>query len=177
MIVSHYLPVLRVPGWLENDGRQVRRWRKLSQDLSLERTVDLVPPECRILLDLKEDLPWRRRELNARLVRLSNPERFIVSTHIWNDLAHFRANGFETWRTVRKPSELAHALSKPIDDRGVSIKHTLLNEESLVKLRNATSAVVVWTVNDMDVARRIAQLRVDGITTDSAEIMRLAALS
>ncbi|XAS78298.1 hypothetical protein V3G39_17870 (plasmid) [Dermatophilaceae bacterium Sec6.4] len=174
VIVSHFLPVLRVPGWIENDGPNFRLYRMYLQDLSLLQTVVLVPAPYRIVLDLKEDLPWRRKQLNERLIPLVEPSRFLVSTHVIEDLKFFRERGFETWRTIRNTMELTAAISSEIKDTGVSIRHSLVTPDSLAKLREVTSTVVAWTVNDLDRARQLYSLDVDGVTTDLPEVMDMA---
>lgn len=176
VVVSHYLPVLKIRGWLQNDGRRVRWARHPSPDPELAAVLDLVPPQCAVLLDLKEEAPHRRAALNDLLVGLPERDRFRVSTPIVEDLDVMRAAGFRTWRTIRNPLALRQVLRRAhLDDHGVSIHHGLLNRRVMTALRDRGATVVAWPVNRPATARRLLAMGVDGITTDNPAVLALAS--
>lgn len=167
VVVSHYLPFLQFRGWLEHDGRRFR-WRGGPPfDPDLEEVVARVPDDRLILLDPKETEPRRRARLaDALAERLPQRDRFRVSTDDADDLARYRSAGFRTWRTLKTPADLAAASDDPGADDGVSVRHSLLNADSVAALQRVTRPVVAWTVNDIEQARRLRDLGVDAITTD-----------
>jgi glycerophosphoryl diester phosphodiesterase len=174
VVVSHYLPVLKIRGWLQNDGRRFRWSRHPSPDPELPAVLDLIPPRCTVLLDLKEELPHRRAALNELLGRLPDRDRFRVSTPIIEDLEVLRAAGFRTWRTIRNPRALDRVLRQPqLNDHGVSIHWGLLRAGVVAALRERGVLVVAWPVNRTGLARRLLALGVDGITTDNPAVLAL----
>lgn len=172
-VVSHYLPLLGIPRWLQNDNWSFRWHTRAHRDPTVLELVANVPPGCRVLLDPKEATPERRRELVAALRDLLiDRDRYVVSTNDPEDLARYRGAGFTTWRTVKNPRELA-ALFRDgeLPDAGVSIRQGLLTARVIERLQGITSTVVAWTVNYVPRARRLAELGVSGITTDSRRLM------
>lgn len=168
VVVSHFLPFLRLPGWFEHDGRRFR-WRGGPPfDPDLEDVADRVPGDRLILLDPKETDPQRRRRLvDALADRLPDRDRFRVSTGDADDLARYRAAGFRTWRTLKTAEDLADACTGGASaDDGVSVRHSLLTSASVAALHRVARPVVAWTVNDGSRARELRDLGVDAITTD-----------
>jgi hypothetical protein len=90
LVVSHFLPVLWVRGWLENDNWRFR-WRGgRLPDPSLEEVLSLIPANCDILLDPKEDRAARKRRLSGRLMSaIEDPTRFVISTRDMDTLDEF----------------------------------------------------------------------------------------
>lgn len=178
VVVSHYLPFLQIHGWFQHDGTRFR-WRDgPPYDPTLAEAVQLVPPGAQLLLDPKESRRARRHRLVAAAAQTLDGvdrARVAVSVSAPDELAAYRAAGFRTWRTVRDAGELRALLGDgAIDDHGVSIRHSLLTERVLHRLRELVPVVVAWTVNDPQVARRLCRLGVDGITTDRVEVMTAA---
>jgi glycerophosphoryl diester phosphodiesterase len=56
---------------------------------------------------------------------------------------------------------------------GVSVRHTLLDEETVLRLKGLGLKVYAWTVNDLDRVNDLVRLDVDGITTDNLAVMEL----
>ena len=127
------------------------------------------------LLDPKETHPARRAALVDALAAVAPVrERFVVSTDHGDDLTRYRDAGFTTWRTVKDERTLADVLGgAPLPDRGVSIRHSLLDEGVVARLHEQVPIVVAWTVNDATRARQLISAGVDGITTDRPEIALL----
>jgi glycerophosphoryl diester phosphodiesterase len=126
-----------------------------------------------VLLDLKERQPDRRARLLAALIdSLPDRDRFRVCSHLADDLDEVRAAGFRTWRTARDSRELGVLLGVGrLPDEAVSVRHSLLHGEVVRRLHERTPAIVAWTVNSAARARRLREMGVDGVTTDSAEVL------
>jgi glycerophosphoryl diester phosphodiesterase len=60
--------------------------------------------------------------------------------------------------------------------RGVCVEHFLLHAALVAQLRDAGLSVTTGTINDPELARRVAALDVDAITTDDPARLRAAAL-
>lgn len=177
VVVSHYLPFLQIPGWLEHDGTRFRWGGRQLRDPELAQAMDRVPDEALVVLDPKEMRPGRRRRLAAALVAAldqmpAQRSRCVVSTHDPAELGTYRAAGIATWRTLGAARDVAAVLGgEPLADAGVAVRHTLLARDVVRRLRNATSTIAAWTVNDVGRARELAELGVDVITTDQAEVL------
>ncbi len=105
-----------------------------------------------------------------------DPARCYASTKGWETLPALAAAGYRTWRTIGDATALAAALAMPeLPDHAVTVRHTLLTAEVMTKLRDRVPRVMTWTVNDPARARQVIELGVDGVTTDSAEVLRLVA--
>ena len=181
VMVSHYLPFLNIHGWLQHDNARFRwRWGP-PFDATLAEVLTRVPPECGILLDPKGKDPARRRLLTDALAAElaggpDGPVRFRVSTSDEDELGRYRAAGFRTWRTLKSPAEVDAAVSggRMLHD-GVSVRHTALDPGSVERLHGVVDAIVAWTVNDLDRARALMAMGVDGLTTDREQVIRAIA--
>jgi glycerophosphoryl diester phosphodiesterase len=168
IVVSHFLPLFGVRGWIENDNWRFR-WRS-ARDPSVSDVLACIPDGVNVLLDPKETDASRRAELVRRVAELPDQERFVVSTSALDDLASFRESGLRTWRTIKNAGQLRAVLAGgPLPDEGVSVRHTLLDANTLNRLHAVVPSVVGWTVNDLGRARSLYQWGIDGITTDQAE--------
>ena len=178
VVVSHYLPALRVPGWLEYDNWRLRWARRgRPRDPQLAEVVARIPADCAILLDPKEKLAARRAALAQRLIReIADPQRFVVSTPAENDLAEYRAAGFRTWRTIDDARQLAVVRAgRSLPDEAVSVRHSLLDAATVEALHRVVPNVVAWTVNTVERAQILRDMGVDGLTTDERGVMACAA--
>jgi glycerophosphoryl diester phosphodiesterase len=178
VVVSHYLPFLQIPGWLEHDGTRFR-WGggTVRHDPQLREAIERIPDSALVVLDPKEMRGRRRRQLaaavSAALAEISvDRSRFVVTTGELADLRTYRAAGLATWRTVGAARELAAVLQgEPPADAGVAVRHTLLTPEVMARLRARAATIASWTVNDVGRARELAALGVDVITTDRTEVL------
>jgi len=176
VVVTHYLP-FGVGGRFERDNWRVRWHTGRARDPRLADVIDIVPADCRVLLDLKERRPDRRARLVAALTdAAADRSRFVVCGHPEEDVAQLRAAGFVTWRSVGNSRHLAAVLGQDrLPDEAVSIRHTLVSARVLDQLHERVPQVVAWTINSVGRARALCALGVDGVTTDSATILRLLA--
>jgi glycerophosphoryl diester phosphodiesterase len=172
LVVSHYLPLLGT-GFRRDRWRVVRGWSPRHEP-PLADVADLVPPDRVVLLDLKEEDRGRRAELIAEIVAtLPTSGRYLACTSILEDLDALRDKGFRTWRTIGDQRQLAAVLAAgAIDDDAVTVNHQLLSRDVVDRLHFLTGTVVAWTVNDVRRARWLRDVGVDGVTTDSVEVMR-----
>jgi glycerophosphoryl diester phosphodiesterase len=173
LAVSHYLPLGRA-GRVQRDNWRVRWHTASARDPGVLDVAAAVPPECTVLLDIKEKLPHRRRDLLAAMAEtLPDRDRFRICGPWPDDLEAAREAGFRTWRTVGRAADLRAVLAGgELPDAAVSIRHSLINGESLEQLHARVPIVVVWTVNELARARRLRELGVDGVTTDRLAVLR-----
>lgn len=168
LVVSHFLPLFGVRGWVENDNWRFR-WRS-QRDPSVLELLACIPSRAGVLLDPKETDRARRAELVRRIGDLPDRHRFVVSTSDLDDLAAFRAAGLRTWRTIKNGAQLSAVLAADsIEDEGVSVRHRLLDARAIDRLHALVASVVGWTVNDVPRARLLYEWGIDGITSDSPE--------
>lgn len=177
LVVSHYLPVHpRLPRVRRDRVRfTVRRRGRLEP--ALAATIEALPAGAEILLDLKADTGPAAHALVERIVA-TGPDRArcYASTKGWATLPALAAAGYRTWRTIGDASALSAALAMPkIEDDAVTVKHTLLTVQVMAALRERVPRVMTWTVNDLTRARQVMDLGVDGVTTDSADVLRLVS--
>ena len=177
LVVSHYLPVHpRLPRLRRDRVRfTVRRRGRLEP--ALAATVEALPAGAEILLDLKADSGPAAHALVERVVAHGpDPARCYASTKGWATLPALTAAGYRTWRTIGDPAALRAALALPeIPDHAVTVRHTLLTPAVMTALRDRVPRVMTWTVNDLARARQVMALGVDGVTTDSVDVLRLVS--
>lgn len=171
--VSHYLP-LALAGRLQRDNWRLRWHTAAVRDPGLAAVDAVVPPGCRVLLDLKESAPGRLRDLVAALAgSLADPARYVVCGVAPAPLDQAREAGFRTWRTARDRRELAALLADgALPDEAVSIRHSLLDRPVVERLHAAVPLIVAWTVNDPRRAAALRELGVNGLTTDRVAVLR-----
>lgn len=171
--VSHFLPFGRA-GLLQRDNWRFRWHTASARDPDVGDVAAAVPPGCTVLLDIKEKAPDRLRELADGLAdRLGDRSRYVLCGPGAEDLERLRSAGFATWRTVDNRRELDGVLAgAALPDEAVSIRHTLVTEESIKALHELVATVVAWTVNNLPRAYRLRELGVDGITTDRLAVLR-----
>jgi hypothetical protein len=177
LVVSHYLPVSPALPRLRRD-RLSFTWRRRGRlEVALAEAVDALPAEAEILLDLKTDGGPRAAELVERVISGGpDPARCYASTKGWDTLPALAAAGFRTWRTIGDAGALASVLAmEVVPDHAVTVRHRLLTAPTLAALRERVPLVMTWTVNDVGRARALIELGVDGITTDSGDVLRVVA--
>ncbi len=177
LVVSHYLPVSPALPRLRRD-RLSFTWRRRGRlEVALAEAVEALPPAAEILLDLKTAGGPRAAELVERVISGGpDPARCYASTKGWDTLPALAAAGIRTWRTIGDAAALASVLAmEAVPDHAVTVRHGLLTPETLTALRERVPRVMTWTVNDPARARVLIGHGVDGITTDSAEVLRVVA--
>ncbi len=174
LVVSHYLPLHPLLPRVRRDRARFTVRKRGRMEVALAATVDALPAGAEVLLDLKADRGPAAHALVERIVAGGpDPARCYASTKGWDTLPALAAAGYRTWRTIADPGTLTAALALPeIPDHAVTVRHTLLTAEVVTALRERGPRVMTWTVNDVGRARELMALGVDGITTDSPDVLR-----
>ena len=179
VVVSHHLPFLQIPGWLEHDGGRFRWGGGRLLDPTLDETLSSLPREVITTLDPKEQRTTRRRALTRAVIdelRGHGARLVVVTTDDDADLAAYRAAGVSTWRTAGDTAALHRLLARDVLlDAGVAVRHTLLDASTIGRLHALTPWVGAWTVDDVDRARRLADWGADSVTTDNPAVVRALA--
>ena len=177
LVVSHYLPVHpRLPRLRRDRGRFTVR-RRGRMEPALAAAVEALPAGAEILLDLKADTGPAAHALVERVIANGpDPALCYVSTKGWAPLPALSTAGYRTWRTIADPAALRAALALPdLPDHAVTVRHTLLTPDVITALRERVPRVMTWTVNDVARARQVMDLGVDGVTTDSLDVLRVVS--
>jgi glycerophosphoryl diester phosphodiesterase len=177
LTVSHFSRLDWPLRWLERDRQRLRFARGLAQDPLLRETLMFLPADADVLFDLKDVEPELRAKtcalLEAEIGAVAPRSRWIVSATSADDVAMLRKAGFVGWLTARDERGLQAMLADAPDADGVSVRHTLVTSERVVRaLHDRVPEIVAWTVNRVERARQLLQLGVDGITTDSLSVAR-----
>jgi len=177
LVVSHYLPVHPLLPRVRRDRTRFTVRRRGRLEVALAETVASLPAEAEILLDLKVDQGPAAQALVEHVVAAGpDPARCYASTKGWATLPALAAAGYRTWRTIADAAALTAALAQPeLPDDAVTVKHTLLSAGVVAKLRERGPRVMTWTVNDPARAREVMGFGVDGVTTDSTDVLRLVS--
>lgn len=180
LAVSHFTRLDWPLRWLERDRQRLRFARGLAQDPLLRETLALLPADADVLFDLKDVEPERRAKtcalLEAEIGAAAPRSRWIVSTTSADHVSLLRKAGFVGWLTARDERGLQAVLAAAPDADGVSVRHTLVSNEQIVRaLHDRVPQIVAWTVNRVERARQLLQLGVDGVTTDSLSVARAVA--
>jgi len=176
VVASHYLPLLPRLEVVQRHNRRLRLGRPWAVDLPLHHIADVVPPQCRILLDCKDDTGAPAQRLTTRLLdSVGDTGRYVVASKNWPALRLLTDAGVETWVSVATPRALRTALSSDVPCRTVTARHTLLDADVVRVLRRRYGRVMAWTVNDPARAQRLALMGVDGVTSDDPEVLHIVA--
>jgi glycerophosphoryl diester phosphodiesterase len=177
LVVSHYLPVHPLLPRVRRDRTRFTVRRRHRLEVALAATVESLPAGAEILLDLKVDQGPGAHELVEHLATAGpDPARCYASTKGWATLPALAAAGYRTWRTIADAAALSAVLAMPeLPDSAVTVRHALLSAEVVEQLRERVPRVMTWTVYDPARAREVIDLGVDGVTTDSAEVLRLVS--
>ncbi len=177
LVVSHFLPLHPLVPRVRRDRWGFTTRPRSEREIDLSAAVAAVPAEVELLLDLKNDRGEKAAELaHAVLGAGLDPARCHVSTKGWHVLRLLREQGFRTWRSVGDAAALAAVRgAAPVPDHAVTVRHSLLSAEVVDELQSGGTQVMAWTVNDLRRARQLAAFGVDGITSDSVEVLRFAA--
>lgn len=160
--------------WLWDRGPWELTPRSVVQ-LELPALLDALHPGATLMLDLKGvgSVGWRTVEvLHAR-----TPHRpVLVCSRWWPSLDAFA--GVEWARpvlTARNRVELARLRARvrrrPVP-YGVSLHSSLLTEPLVAELRQRVEVVMSWAIDDLVELERVTSLGVNGVITNSAEVLR-----
>ncbi|HVL24903.1 MAG TPA: glycerophosphodiester phosphodiesterase [Thermomicrobiales bacterium] len=162
---SHASPLPLVGGGLFRGPSVEEIWAAAAQ-------TDLVK------FDLKETSPQFLRLVHDFLATHRRQHQVIIVTRDPASLRFFAGSMPEVIRyySIGDQSQLTTLRENPelvrlID--GVSIRHTLLDEETTAWLTGQGLHVGAWTVNDLERANELIRMGVEGITTDNLALLAL----
>lgn len=153
---------------------------------TLEQALATIPDSGRCFIEIKvgpEAVPPVARAIEAsglkpaQLAIISfNAEAIAAARQQLPDIKAYFLSGFKKDKTTRKWSPTIEELIKAAQEikaDGLDLSYKGPIDEALVrKVREAKLALYMYTVNDADVARKLAKLGVDGVTTDKAAWLR-----
>jgi glycerophosphoryl diester phosphodiesterase len=152
--------------------------------LRLEDVLDLTPPEMLVQLDVKVH---GDHELASETVRtiaqhlLDRPDADRVEVLSFHSAACGTAArlGLRSRMIVWADHDPAGIVQWARDNGigGVCVEHFLLDDRYVEQLRSGGLSVTTGTVNDPELARRVATLGVDAITTDDPARLGVSSLA
>lgn len=148
-------------------------------DLHLPELLDAMLPDATLMLDLKGIGSVGRR--TADMLHARSPERpVIVCARWWPAVDAF---GERAWAhrvlSARNRAELVRLRRRLRTQRdgarlhGVSLHGSLLTAAVVEELREQVALVMTWGVNDLTTLERVTALGVNGVISDSSEVLRV----
>ena len=143
--------------------------------LELDAVLAALDGRTPVMLDLKG--PGRVGARVAQLVHASQPEApVLVCARWWPGLDAFAGLSWaRPVLTARDGGELLRLRRRVRTARrpyGVSVHRSLLSSAVVDDLRARVDVVMTWGVNDHDLLREVADLGVNGVISDSPEVLR-----
>ena len=131
-----------------------------------------------VMLDLKDSTPEYLDRLVEFLEVRQRTRQVIISSRSPEALQRLNRELPDVTLLLSVPDDATlramqgnAALLEAID--GISVRHTILNEENAAWLEERNLLTFAWTVNDMDRVNELMRLGVDGITSDNLAIVSL----
>ncbi len=157
----------------------------LAHDAAIPRLTEVLffarAKKLPVNVELKRDVPSRAAivQAAARLLGSWDPtDPILVSSFDPVMLAGFALLAPRVPRAMlvhpKQWRRTALLAAHPLRASAVHLEHTLATPARVARLHAAGKLVNVWTVNDVDEARRLATAGVDGIITDVPAILRAA---
>jgi len=175
VVASHYVPLVLGMEAIQRHNWRLRRGGAGARDRSLSDVVAPIPPQCRILLDYKDDTgPGARRLSEVVRETITDTDRYVVASKNWLALLPPRKAGFEVWASVATRRALTALLSGKVECDAATVRHSLLTSDTVRSLGQAYGTVVAWTVNDMSRAQTLTTMGIAGITSDNPRVLGLS---
>lgn len=171
LAVTHYQPVHRRLPKVQRDNWRVRVGAPAAPGLA--DVIALIPQECEIMLDLKDDsgpaAMTLAEALNGENLDLG---RLHASSKHWSSLQILADQGWRTWRTVHTRARLGELLAAGLQGAwAATVRHSLLRPPGKAEAIVARCGrVLAWTVNDPGRAQTLLGRGLSGITTDSPAV-------
>jgi glycerophosphoryl diester phosphodiesterase len=155
--------------WLWDRGPWELAPRRVPQ---LELAALLEATEAMLMLDLKGIGPVGRR--TAQVLR-RRPRPVLVCSRWWPSVDAFaELEGVRPVLSARNRTELAR-LRRRVRSRppyGVSLHGSLLSTPVVAELRERVPLVMTWGVDELDLLDRVTGLGVNGVISNSADVLR-----
>jgi glycerophosphoryl diester phosphodiesterase len=183
--------VLEADVWLYRRGLELRHtktarglpilWDKWSLThsfgprLSLEAMLAAVPPKQGLLLDLKGNDRALAAAVLGELARRPRTGAVAVCSQNWGLLEPFAdgPDGIALVHSIGGRRRLRRVLAGDAPPmRVVSIHERFLDGETIAALKRIAPMLISWHVNDGDRLHQLVQSGVDGLITDSLDLVR-----
>ena len=146
---------------------------------TLEEILATVPPEKKVYIEIKcgpEIVPELDRVLRTTRLKPTQTPVICFNAEVVAAVKKARPDCPAYWLVDLKGDTTAESLiskAQEIQADGLDLSATpQLDRDIAAKIRSAGLRLDVWTVNDPDVARRMVQIGVCGITTDRPAWLR-----
>ncbi|RIK45344.1 MAG: hypothetical protein DCC58_06670 [Chloroflexi bacterium] len=146
--------------------------------LQFTTLLDALDADVELLIDLKGRSPDLATALVTTLRQRRPGHPIILSSQNWELLEHFRRyDGTQLVHSIGYPWQLRAAWKRlrPETHDAVSIQYRLLNADVVAALKQRVETVITWPINDAARFEHVRAWGVDGITSDSPELLRYAA--
>jgi hypothetical protein len=145
-------------------------WTKRLLFPELLRSLD---PGIGLMIDLKGD----HERLPAAVIEAiragASMRKVIVCGQNWPLVDPFVGeDGVQAVHSIGRATQLEAFLRGDRRTEGISIHMRLLSPDVVASLKKRAPVVVTWPINTLAALRHVADCGVDGVTTDSMEILR-----
>ncbi|MGI8486250.1 MAG: glycerophosphodiester phosphodiesterase [Thermomicrobiales bacterium] len=168
--IRHARRIWKLP-LLWDRNRPIPIWR---HRLELNQILEHLAIETRIFLDLKGTGATLGERVVERIEKAQPERKIFLCGRTWEQLDAVASHPNVTcFYSVGDDSELASVWSRleTMTLPAISLQKDLATPEIMARLNALKTTVICWTVNDMDEARRLFALGVDGFTTDDIEMI------
>ena len=148
------------------------RWYLVSaraERLHLHQVAAALPPERRVMLDLKGWQPWLGRRVAEEMAETAPGVPYTVCSRHWRMLDAFEElEHVHVVHSVRSRAELARLPRRLARHRtwGIAVHRELLPSPRLAPLRDRVEAVLTWPVNTHEAREEVLALGATGIISD-----------
>lgn len=154
------------------------RWRLApawQPRLLLDELLRAVRPETTLLLDLKGRDPRAPDLLLETIRRTGVDDRVVVCSQTWSFLdALRRVSATRAVYSIGKPRHLAAIWPRlaALEHPAVSIHERLLDSPTVRAFKERGTSIITWPINDDRRKDELVALGVDGIISDSLDLLR-----
>ena len=135
--------------------------------------LEALDPAIGLMIDLKgenEDLP---QAIIESIRGFASERKIIVCGQNWRLVDPFVGeDGVRAMHSIGRASQLQAFMRGDRRTEGISIHARLLTPDVVTTLRARAPMIVTWPINSHELLRRVAACGVDGVTTDSLEILK-----
>jgi glycerophosphoryl diester phosphodiesterase len=146
-----------------------------NRQLQLPDLIQALPPDAPLFIDFKGTWPWLGERAIAEIELVQRGRQTVVCGRAWSQLDPIETlPNVHVFYSVGSESELALVWEKLEAQKhpAISIRFTLLDDQTLARLNGLGATIVAWTVNDPAVAADLFHRGVDGFTSDNVQLLR-----
>jgi glycerophosphoryl diester phosphodiesterase len=141
--------------------------------LVFRELLSAVGPDVGLMIDLKGENDQLPGAIVDAVRTMASTRNLIACGQNWRLVDSFVADdGVRAMHSIGRASQLDAFLRGDRRTEGISIHASLLTPDVVSRLHERAPMVVTWPINTRQTLRRVADCGVDGITTDSFEILR-----